>query len=232
MACSIHSHFFKKENSTLTPKDFQAKGILAKEVENGFIEVAVNEQALRFKNEQLTEQIFQKEQERFFDVVIGSLKPNTPPLMFLYSNGDYDDFAVYIKEIDPVTRKGKKIYKNENIQNVFSKYYGDLPYFDTVGFSRYTSDIVTKEQIEEIKEIVRFKEMAVYNDWLKEQNDPSESSFLRLLLEVSAKHTAYSWKYSRDEKEKNLKELELTIKHINIFLGLPYESEDIHVRGA
>lgn len=229
MASNIYSYFFKQENSTLTPEEFQEQGILAGEAKNGFIEVAMNNKKLYTIHSQLTQDQLKKEEKRFFDIVINSLKPNTPPLLLLSSGsfgGCFDD-DIYIAEIEPLTFAETK---HSNCQQVFSKHYEDTPYFDTVGFARHTSDLITEKQIDEIKDFVMERENEEYQAWIAKQEDDSEEGLLRMLIILVDKTHAQSWKLSRDEKSELRSETEKTIKYLQMHLGMPYHSDAESIR--
>ncbi len=229
MASNIYSYFFKQENCTLTPQEFQKQGILAGEAKNGFIEVAMNLKKLSTINETVSEEKYRQEELQFFNIVINSLKANTPPLLLLSSGsfGGCLDDDIYIAEIDSVTFAKTKHFK---CQNIFSKHYGDTPYFDTVGFSRHTSDLITEKQIEELKDFIMERENEQYQAWIAEQEDDSEEGLLRMLITLVDKTHAKSWKLSREEVRDIKSETEKTIKYLQMHLGMSYESDAESIR--
>lgn len=229
MASNIYSYFFKQENSTLTPEEFQAQGILAGEAKNGFVEVALNNKKLYTINDNVTQEKYKEEEKHFFDIVINSLKPNTPPLLLLSSGsfGDCFDDDIYIAEIDPLTFAKTKY---SNCQQIFSKHYEDTPYFDTVDFARYTSDLITEKQIDELKDFVMERENEEYQAWISKQEDDSEEGLLRMLITLVDKTHAQSWKLSREEESNLRSETEKTIKYLQMHFGMPYQSDAKSIR--
>lgn len=228
MASNIYTYFFKKENSNLTVEELQKMGILAREADNGFVEVAPNDKKLYTINKKVSEKDLKDHEEHFFSTVLGGLKPNTPPLMVLDSStfgGCFDD-EPYIATINPETFKTTK-HKPEDI---FEKHYGTRDYFDTVGFSRSTKDLISESQIEELVDFVTEQENKDYQEWISNIEDKSEAALLKMFLELTDKVHGNTWRYDYREKTEAEKNYGNVVKYLRMHLGMPYDSDAERLR--
>lgn len=183
MASSIHSFFFKAENSILTVEAIREAGYLAGETSTGFIEVTFWDAWLNFKNETLQERFnYNQSKKTLLAFLIAGMKENTPPLMHLSSStfgGGFDDQPELKAYLDVDTKQVgfDNFQKDSEAEKLFSKYYPDADqgYFNTVDFARDTSDYETEEQKQSIKEARQELENQAYQDWLDSQEtlDPT-----------------------------------------------------------
>lgn len=222
MASNIEAYFVKQENCTLTPEQFREKGILASEASNGFIELAPFYRKMEIEDKRHTENDYEEIKTSFLKTVVGSLKPNTPPLMKLSSSsfGGFFDDPIVILTFDSETLEKTE---HSDCQDLFSQYYDFDNYFDAVGFSRHTSYIISDQQLEELKAIVSNQEQEQYHSWLKEQDDLSPEALLKMLLVEIDKKELNTHLYSYSERDDAKANFSDNVKFIRMRLGMDYD---------
>lgn len=236
MASYTSSFFFKLENSNLSLKDIRQFGLVAKEGNNGFVEVSVSSQIINaerdlkhvesgkgFHERNHTEHNWNEYYEKLISFLIKGLKPETPPLMYLSSGsfgGCMDDYPI-IKSYntDGSYKKHRDDYSKDSKANqIFKEYYPELAekgYYDSVGFVRDSdSDLISDEQKSYVKNIYNKIEDIEYERWLEKQESLTLESLSKKLIECYESVTGFNPSY--EDKQK----ISIDVKFIKRYIAM------------
>lgn len=236
MASSTSSFFFKLENSTLTIQDIRDFGLVAQEGKNGFVEVSISDAILNSQRDLKHVQSGASSLDMNFNYIdwdahfkgavkflIDGLKPNTPPLMHLNSDsfgGCMDDYPrIKVYQDENTSSKYKDNYKKDSeAETIFLKYYPECSdgYYDSVGFVRHSSsDLISKEQKQAIKDIEIKIEEIEFNRWIEKQDSLTLEVLSSKLIE--AFETVTAWRCNDTDKTKAVQEVNFIKKYIAMY---------------
>lgn len=221
MASNTESFFFKAENSNLTVEQIREAGYIAGETSTGFIETNLFYSRMNLMHHlEIQTFDYEKEKEVFLKFIINGLKPNTPPLMFYSSSSfggcmdDYPELTVYLDH--ETTQTKQDTYGEDSPAEVFFKecYKVDTGCYNTVDFHRYTDDIITEKQKENLKQIQLDEDNRIFQKFV---DSVKGKSVLELSLEGFESYERLTAVFGKpDYREREA--LELKVKHIKQYL--------------